>query len=94
MDANEEQAVAGLQRIIEVGDKSDYAALMQLVQRHSMQWLVDACYQWDPHIISISAPSLLASFPSAEEKPDPTIDDETWEGIKRSISQTVSDYLK
>lgn len=94
MPTDEELGVDGIERILKGGTKADYAALMDLLQRHSMQWLVDVYIGINPHIIAVSVPSILASFPTAEEKDDTSMDDASWEAIKRSISQTVSDYLK
>lgn len=94
MLSDEQLAVEGVARILEVGAKADYAALMIVVRRHSMQWLVDVYQGADPHAMAISVPSILASFPSAEEQVDTSMDDASWENIKCSISQAVSDYLK
>lgn len=91
---DEEEAIVIVETLMKDAEKSDYAALIRLVERNSMQWLVDTMKRKERSAIAISWPSLLSTFPMVEDKVDPTIDDETWEGIKRSISQSVSDYLK
>ncbi len=94
MAMDQVEAVVVVARLMKDAEKSDYAALIRLVERNSLQWLVDIMKHKEPSAIAISWPSLLATFPMVEDKVDPAIDDETWEGIKRSISQTVSDYLE
>ena len=90
---DEEEAIVIVETLMKDAEKSDYAALFRLVERNSMQWLVDIMKRKKPSIIAISWPSLLSTFPMVEDKVDPAINDEVWECIKRSISQTVSDYL-
>jgi hypothetical protein len=46
-------------------------------------------------MLAISIPNAISYFAEADASEDPvSLKGQTWESIKRSISQTVSDYLK
>lgn len=46
-------------------------------------------------LLAISIANAISYFAEADESEDPvSLKGQTWEGIKRSISQTVSDYIK
>lgn len=46
-------------------------------------------------MLAISIPNALSYFVDADESETPvSLKGQTWEGIKKSISKTVSDYLR
>ena len=75
MARDEELAAEVLDRITNTASKTDYAALMILVQKHSMQWLVDVCQRKVPSSMAISVSTLLASFPTVDDKNDASVDE-------------------
>lgn len=85
-----------IQAILGRGRKKDFWDLHELLQNHSLQQISDRRRKKFPdQMLEISIPNAISYFVDAEESPDPvSLKGQTWEGIKRSISQTVSDYLK
>lgn len=89
-------AAMKIQAILGRGMKKDFWDLYELFKHHDLQWVMDRHAQKYPNqMIAVSIPHAITYFVDAEDSEDPvSLKGQTWEGIKRSISQTVSDYLK
>lgn len=89
-------AAMKIQAILGRGRKKDFWDLYELFQHHSLQQISDWHRQKYPdQMLAIGVPNAISYFSDADESEDPvSLKGQTWEGIKRSISQTVSDYLK
>ena len=63
---------------------------------HELQWVMEKhATKYPNRMIAVSIPHALTYFVDAEQSETPiSLKGQAWEGIKRSISQTVSDYLK
>ena len=85
-----------IQAILGRGVKKDFWDLYELFKHHDLQWVMDRHAEKYPNqMIAVSIPHALTYFVDADESEAPvSLKGQTWEGIKRSISQTVSDYLK
>lgn len=85
-----------IQAILGRGRKKDFWDLHELLQNYSLQQISDWHRKKYPgQMLAISIPNAISYFTDAEDSEDPvSLKGQTWEGIKRSISQTVSDYLK
>ena len=85
-----------IQAILGRGRKKDFWDLHELLQNYSLQQLSDWHRKKYPdQMLAISIPNAISYFNEADESEDPvSLKGQTWEAIKRSISQTVSDYLK
>ena len=89
-------AAMKIQAILGRGVKKDFWDLHELFKHHDVQWVMDRHAEKYPNqMIAVSIPHALTYFVDADESEVPvSLKGQTWEGIKRSISQTVSDYLK
>ncbi len=57
-----------------------------------MEWHKE---KFPSQMLAISIPSALTYFTDAEDSEDPvSLQDQTWEKVKDSISKAVCDYLK
>jgi len=85
-----------IQAILGRGKKKDFWDLYELLQHYSLQQLIDWHKQKYPsQMLAISIPQAITYFADAEESETPvSYKGQTWEGIKKSISKTVSDYLR
>lgn len=85
-----------IQAILGRGVKKDFWDLHELLKHHSLPWLIDKHREKYPNqMLALSIPQAISYFADAEESEDPvSLKGQTWEGIKRSISQTVNTYLK
>ena len=89
-------AAMKIQAILDRGEKKDFWDLNELLSHHQLQWVMDRHREKYPNqMLAVSIPQALMYFVDADTSEDPvSLKGQTWEGIKRSISQTVSDYLK
>ena len=85
-----------IQAILGRAKKKDFWDLHELLQHHSLQQLIDWHKQKYPsQMLEISIPHAITYFVEAEESETPvSFKDQTWEQIKKSISKSVSDYLR
>lgn len=89
-------AAMKIQAILGRGKKKDFWDLHELLKHYSLQQICDwHGKKYPDQLLAISIPNAISYFTEANESEDPvSLKGQTWEGIKRSISQTVSDYLK
>ncbi|MGB3524740.1 MAG: nucleotidyl transferase AbiEii/AbiGii toxin family protein [Flavobacteriales bacterium] len=89
-------AAMKIQAILGRGVKKDFWDLYELFKHHDLKWVLDRHAEKYPNqMIAVSIPHALTYFVDAEESETPmSLKGQTWEAIQRSISQTVSDYLK
>ena len=89
-------AAMKIQAILGRGRKKDFWDLHELLQHYSLQQISDWHRKKYPdQMLAISVPNAISYFTEADASEDPvSLKGQTWEGIKRSISQAVSDYLK
>ncbi len=94
--ADDDIAAMKIQAILGRGVRKDFWDLYELFKHHDLQWVMDRHAEKYPNqMIAVSIPHALTYFTDADESETPvSLKGQTWEGIKRSISQTVSDYLK
>jgi predicted nucleotidyltransferase component of viral defense system len=85
-----------IQAILGRAKKKDFWDLYELLQHYSLQQLIDWHKQKYPsQMLAISIPNAITYFVEAEESETPvSFKNQTWEQIKRSISRSVSDYLR
>lgn len=96
MYADEDIAAMKIQAILGRGKKKDLWDLDELLQHHSLQWMMDRHKEKYPNqMLAMSIPNALVWFNDSEESEDPvSLKGQTWEGIKRSISSKVNGFLK
>lgn len=96
MYTDEDIAPMKIEAILHRAKRKDFWDLAELLDAHGLQWILDRHGERYPdNSIAISIPYAITYFVDAEDSEDPvSLKGQTWEGIKRSISQTVSDYLK
>lgn len=89
-------AAMKIQAILGRGKKKDFWDLHELFQHYSLQQISDWHRKKYPdQLLAISIPNAISYFSEADASEEPvSLKGQTWEAIKRSISQTVSDYLK
>lgn len=89
-------AAMKIQAVLGRGKKKDFWDLHELLQHYSLQQIMDWHKQKYPsQMLAISIPHALTYFVDADESETPvSLKGQTWEGIKKSISKTVSDYLR
>jgi predicted nucleotidyltransferase component of viral defense system len=85
-----------IQAILGRAKKKDFWDLHELLQHYPLQQLIDWHKQKYPsQMLAISIPHAITYFVEAEESETPvSFKNQTWEQIKKSISKTVSDYLR
>ena len=85
-----------IQGILGRAQKKDFWDLYELLQHYPLQQLIDWHKQKYPgQMLAISIPHAVTYFADAEESETPVSHKgQTWEQIKKSISRTVSDYLR
>lgn len=89
-------AAMKVQAILGRGSKKDFWDMVELLKHHDLQWIMDRhAAKYPNQMVAISIPQALIYFADAEEGPDPvSLQGQTWEGIKRSITKAVGDYLR
>ena len=85
-----------IQAILGRAQKKDFWDLYELLQHYPLQQLIDWHKQKYPgQMLAISIPHAVTYFADAGESETPVSHKgQTWEQIKKSISRTVSDYLR
>ena len=82
--------------ILKRAQKKDFWDIAELLKHYNVLDFID-CYnkKFPNHRVLISIPQAMIYFADAEESEDPvSLKGQTWESVKKSISQKVSDYLK
>lgn len=89
-------AAMKIQAILGRGKKKDFWDLYELLQRYSLQQIIDWHKQKYPsQMLAISIPNAITYFVDADASETPvSFKNQTWEGIKKGISKVVSDYLR
>ena len=89
-------AAMKIQAILGRAKKKDFYDLHELLQHFSLQQVIDWHYKKYPsQMLAISIPHAITYFADAEESEIPvSFKKQTWEGVKKGISKTVSDYLR
>lgn len=89
-------AAMKIQAILGRGKKKDFWDLHELLKHYSLQQIIDwHKMKFPSQMLAISIPHAITYFVDADESETPvSFKGQTWEQIKKSISQTVSDYLK
>lgn len=85
-----------VEAILHRGKKKDFWDMDVLLGAHGLKWVLDKHRSKYPdNSIAISIPYAITWFVDAEASEDPvSLKGQTWEGVKRSISGIVNDYLK
>ena len=85
-----------VEAILHRGKKKDFWDMDVLLGAHGLEWVLDKHRSKYPdNSIAISIPYAITWFVDAEASEDPvSLKGQTWEGVKRSISGIVNDYLK
>ena len=96
MYSSEDIAAMKIQAILGRAKKKDFWDLHELLQHYSLQQLIDWHKQKYPsQMLAISIPNAITYFVEADESETPvSFKNQTWEQIKKSISKSVSDYLR
>ncbi len=89
-------AAMKIQAILGRGKKKDFWDLYELLQHYPLQQIMDWHKQKYPsQMLAISIPNAITYFVDAEESETPvSFKKQTWEGVKKGIQRTVSDYLR
>jgi predicted nucleotidyltransferase component of viral defense system len=89
-------AAMKIQAIFGRGKKKDFWDLYELLQHYSLQQMIDWHKQKYPsQMLAISIPNAITYFVDADESETPvSFKKQTWESVKKGISQAVSDYLR
>jgi len=95
MYASEDIAAMKIQAILGRGRKKDFWDLHELFKHFSLgeieQWHRE---KYLHQMLAISIPTAITYFVDADDSDEPvSLKGQTWEGIKQSISRTVSKYL-
>jgi predicted nucleotidyltransferase component of viral defense system len=85
-----------IQAILGRAKKKDFWDLHELLQHYPLQQLIDWHKQKYPNqMLAISIPNAITYFTEAEDSETPvSFKNQTWEKVKKSISRSVSDYLR
>jgi predicted nucleotidyltransferase component of viral defense system len=96
MYSEKDIAAMKIQAILGRGKKKDFWDLYELFQHYSLKQVIEWHKKKFPNqMLAISIPQALTYFTDAEESETPvSLKHQTWEGVKKSIQQKVSDYLK
>jgi hypothetical protein len=95
MYSNADIAAMKIQAILGRGVKKDFWDLFELLQHYPLQQLIDWHKQKYPNqMLAISIPNAITYFVDADESETPVgFKGQTWEDVKRTISQHVSEFL-
>jgi predicted nucleotidyltransferase component of viral defense system len=82
--------------ILQRAQKKDFWDMAELLQHYSLAECIDAYHKKYPNNqMLISIPNALLFFSEADESEDPiSLKGQTWESVKKIISEKVSEYLK
>ena len=94
--SNADIAAMKIQAILGRGKKKDFWDLFELLQHYSLQQIIDWHKQKYPsQMLAISIPHALTYFVDADDSETPvSFKKQTWESVKKGISNAVSDYLR
>jgi Nucleotidyl transferase AbiEii toxin, Type IV TA system len=89
-------AAMKIQAILGRGKKKDFWDLAELLQHFSLKQIIEFHSQKFPsQMLLISIPQAITYFADADESEEPvSLKGQTWETVKHTISQKVSDYLR
>ncbi len=95
MVVDEVLAVATMEAICDAATPEHFGTMLELIERHSMQWLVDAYQARHPNVIAISIPSMLSWFPDGVDGgmiigPQRR----TWQEVKESVRRSIESFLR
>jgi len=81
--------------ILKRARKKDFFDIAELLKKYSMQQVVEFYKKKYPdHMVAISIPYAISYFADAEEDEAPdTLNNQTWESVKKQIQKAVRDYL-
>lgn len=96
MYADADIAPMKVQAILDRAKKKDFFDLDLLLRAHGLPKIMEWHRRKYPdHSIAISIPSAITWFKDAEDSEDPvSLKGQTWAGVKTSISEAVSDFLR
>ena len=85
-----------MKAILKGGNKQDFIEIAQLLERFTIDQFIEYHQLKYPNrMMNISYPLALTYFNHADESEHPvSLKGQTWESVKKTISQKVSDYLK
>ena len=88
-------AAMKIQAILGRGKKKDFWDLYELLQRYSLQQIIDWHKRKYPgQMLAISIPHAITYFVDAEDSETPvSFKGQTWDQVKKEISKVVRDYL-
>lgn len=89
-------AAMKIQAMLGRGKKKDFWDLHELFKKYSLEQVMTWHREKYPsQLLAISIPHALTYFVDAEDSEEPvSLRGQTWEDIKRSVSRTVSDFLR
>ncbi len=96
MFSTEDIIAMKVQAVLGRGKKKDFWDIAELLQHFSVQNFIEYHKQkYATQNLLITVPQAITYFADAEESEDPiSLKNQTWESVKQTISQKVSDYLK
>jgi len=85
-----------IQAMLGSGVKKDFWDIAKLLKKYSMAQIISWHKEkYAKQYLAISIPQALLYFDDADESEDPiSLKGQTWETVKKSMQQTVSDFLK
>ncbi|MFC3416837.1 nucleotidyl transferase AbiEii/AbiGii toxin family protein [Algoriphagus hitonicola] len=85
-----------IQAILGRGKKKDFWDIAELLQYYSVvDFIQNHKEKYSTQNLLISIPQVMIYFQDAEEDEDPvSLKDQTWDGIKKTIREKVSEYLR
>jgi len=94
--SSQDIAAMKIQAILGRGEKKDFWDLYELLQHYSLQQIIDFHRKKYPgQMLAISIPNAISYFVDADESKTPvSVNNQTWESIKKSIQLAVSNYLR
>ena len=89
-------AAMKIQAILGRGKKKDFWDLFELLKHFSVKQIIEwHSHKFPTQMLLISIPQAITYFADADESEEPvSLKGQTWESVKKFISQKVSDYLK
>lgn len=95
MEKDEELAVVTLDAICIAATPQHFVTMLGLVERHSMQWLVDAYQARHPNVMAISVPCILSWFPEGDdEHAIIALNGRSWGSVKDRIRGAIESYFR
>ena len=96
MSSTADIAAMKVQALLGRGKKKDFWDMAMLLKHHGVGEIIAWHGEKYPsQILAISLPAALTYFTDAEDSEDPiSLHGQTWAGVKASISEAVSDFLR